>query len=88
MTNGSHADTQVTAYAIVGEMSATRLRAKSVGLARNLYIVFSMVGGILNTYQVNATAWNWKGRAGFFWVSAEYFVRRRFDPSSARVSSV
>lgn len=49
-------------------MSATRLRAKSVGLARNLYTITAVVCGILNTYQVNPTAWNWRGRAGFFWV--------------------
>lgn len=57
------------AYCIVGETSSTRLRGKTVGLARNLYNVVGIVSGILNTYMMNPTAWNWKGKAGFFWAS-------------------
>lgn len=53
---------------IVGEVSSTRLRSKTVGLARNLYNIVGIVAGILNTYMMNPTAWNWKGYAGFFWV--------------------
>lgn len=49
-------------------MSSTRLRSKTVGLARNLYNVVGIVSGILNTYMMNPTAFNWKGYAGFFWV--------------------
>lgn len=59
--------TIVAAYAIVGEASSTRLRGKTVGLARVAYNICGVVGGILYTYQVNPTAWNWQGRAGFFW---------------------
>ncbi|WVQ69635.1 uncharacterized protein L199_007855 [Kwoniella botswanensis] len=55
------------AYCVVGEVSSTRLRSKTVGLARNLYNILSVVSGILNTYQMNPDAWNWKGKAGFFW---------------------
>ncbi|OCF30890.1 MFS transporter, SP family, general alpha glucoside:H+ symporter [Kwoniella heveanensis CBS 569] len=54
-------------YAIVGEASSTRLRSKTVGLARNLYNVSRIIAGFLYTYQVNPTGWNWKGKAGFFW---------------------
>lgn len=60
------------AYAIVGEVSSTRLRSKSVGLARNLYNVTRIIAGLLYTYQVNPTGWNWKGKAAFFWVSLPY----------------
>jgi hypothetical protein len=63
------------AYAIVGEVSSTRLRSKSVGLARNLYNVTRIIAGLLYTYQVNPTGWNWKGKAGFFWVSLPYEYR-------------
>ena len=42
---------------IVGEVSSTRLRSKTVGLARNLYNVVGIVSGILNTYMMNPTAW-------------------------------
>lgn len=51
---------QPIAYAIVGESSSTRLRSKSVGLARNFYNVFSIVSNVLNTYQMNPSAWNCK----------------------------
>jgi SP family general alpha glucoside:H+ symporter-like MFS transporter len=67
---------QTTAYAIVGEVPSTRLRGKTVGLARNLYNVAGLVGGIINTYSVNPDAWNWKGRAAFFWVSHNPLCRR------------
>lgn len=70
---------------IVGEVSSTRLRSKTVGLARNGYNVVGIVAGVLNTYMMNPLAvssrgshtdsanipqWNWKGLAGFFWVSS------------------
>ncbi|WOO78242.1 Maltose permease MAL61 [Vanrija pseudolonga] len=57
----------VTAYPIVGETPSTRMRAKTVGLARNFYNVVGIIAGILNTYMINSTAWNWRSRAGFFW---------------------
>lgn len=25
---------------------------------------------VLTNYQINATAWNWRGRAGFFWAGS------------------
>lgn len=56
-------------YCIVGEVSSTRLRSKTVGLARNSYNVVGIIAGILNTYMVNATAWNLKGRAAFVWAA-------------------
>jgi hypothetical protein len=55
-------------YAVVGETASTRLRSKSIGLARNFYNVLGIPGGIINTYSINPEAWGWKGRASFFWV--------------------
>ncbi len=76
-------------YAIVGEVSSTRLRAKTVGacecveidmiallgthlclvslIARNVGGVIAVIAIILTNYQLNPTAWNWAGYAGFFW---------------------
>lgn len=54
-------------YSLVSELSSTRLRAKSVVLARNLYNVFSIVNGVIFPYMLNPTAWDWKGKTGFFW---------------------
>lgn len=64
-------DSMVTtcAYAIVGESSSTRLRAKTTGLARILYNCSGIVGGTLNTYFMNPAAWNIKGMSAWFWVS-------------------
>ncbi|KAK6530267.1 hypothetical protein TWF694_003629 [Orbilia ellipsospora] len=56
-------------YSLVSEMSSTRLRAKTIVLARNLYNIFSIVNGVVIPHMLNPTAWNWKGKAGFFWGS-------------------
>lgn len=55
-------------YSIVSEASATRLRNKTIGLSRGIYIVYSLCMYIMAPYMVNPTAWNWKGKAAFFWV--------------------
>lgn len=39
-----------------------------VGKVVSMYNISAVVGGILNTYQQNPTAWNWRGRAGFYYV--------------------
>ncbi|KAJ4129743.1 hypothetical protein NW754_004027 [Fusarium falciforme] len=54
-------------YSLVSELSSTRLRAKTIVLARNLYNIFSIVNGVIIPYMLNPTAWNWRGKAGFFW---------------------
>jgi SP family general alpha glucoside:H+ symporter-like MFS transporter len=54
-------------YSLVAEMPSTRLRNKTVVLARNLYNVFSIVNGFIIPYMLNPTEWNWAGKAGFFW---------------------
>ncbi|RSH78715.1 uncharacterized protein EHS24_001613 [Apiotrichum porosum] len=56
-----------TACVIVGEVSSTRLRAKTVSIARNAHNASFLLAGVLNTYMLNATAWNWGSKAGFFW---------------------
>ncbi|KAK6511083.1 hypothetical protein TWF481_000005 [Arthrobotrys musiformis] len=56
-------------YSLVSEISSTRLRAKTVVLARGLYCLFSIVNGVLIPHMLNPSAWNWKGKAGFFWGS-------------------
>lgn len=52
---------------MVAEIPSTRLRQKSVVLARNAYNITSIICNILITRQLNAGAWNWGGKAGFFW---------------------
>ncbi|KAB8216207.1 general substrate transporter [Aspergillus novoparasiticus] len=54
-------------YSLVSELSSTRLRAKSVVLARNLYNVGNIVVNVLINYQLTSTAWNWGAKSAFFW---------------------
>ncbi|KAL3449924.1 sugar transporter [Aspergillus insuetus] len=55
------------AYAMVAEIPSTRLRTKTIVLARNLYNIQGVINGVITPYMLNETAWNWKGKAGFFW---------------------
>lgn len=54
-------------YAIVGEVSSTRLRSKSVCLARVVYYVAKIISDVINPYMLNPTAGNWKGKTALFW---------------------
>ncbi|OAA65551.1 Sugar/inositol transporter [Niveomyces insectorum RCEF 264] len=54
-------------YAIVSETSATRLRSKSVCLARIAYYLSQIAGNVIEPELVNPTQANWHGKAGFFW---------------------
>ncbi|RYP48651.1 hypothetical protein DL768_005495 [Monosporascus sp. mg162] len=53
-------------FSLVSEMPSTRLRNKTTVLARNLYNVVNITNGII-PYMLNPTAWDWGGKAGFFW---------------------
>ena len=54
-------------YAIIGEVSSTRLRSKSVCLSRIAYYIAQIICNVINPYMLNPTAGNWKGKTGFFW---------------------
>ncbi|KAI7542101.1 sugar porter family MFS transporter [Hortaea werneckii] len=54
-------------YCLVAEIPSTRLRQKSVVLARNAYNIGSIICNILVTRQLNPSAWAWGAKAGFFW---------------------
>jgi SP family general alpha glucoside:H+ symporter-like MFS transporter len=54
-------------YSLVSELSSTRLRGKSIVLARNLYNIAGIVANVLTNYQLTSTAWNWGAKAAFFW---------------------
>uniref|UniRef100_A0A060TBJ9 ARAD1D35728p n=1 Tax=Blastobotrys adeninivorans TaxID=409370 RepID=A0A060TBJ9_BLAAD len=53
-------------YSLISEMSSTRLRAKTISIARNTFNVWSIVNGIIYPYIMNNTAGNWRGKVGFF----------------------
>jgi SP family general alpha glucoside:H+ symporter-like MFS transporter len=54
-------------YCLVSEIPSTRLRIKSVVLARNFYNVASIVANFLNPPILNPSAWNLRGKGGFIW---------------------
>ncbi|KAI1343234.1 putative maltose permease [Xylariaceae sp. FL0016] len=55
------------AYCLVTEIPSTRLRIKTVALARNCYNVLSIAANFLNNPILNPTAWNLRGKGGFVW---------------------
>jgi hypothetical protein len=51
-------------YAIVAEIPSTRLRQKTVVLARNFYNLASIVGNVLTPRMLNPGAWNCESKIG------------------------
>ncbi|KAL4967046.1 general substrate transporter [Aspergillus stella-maris] len=54
-------------WSIAPEVSSTRLRSKTIVLARNSYYVVIVIANVIEPYFMNPTAWNWRGKTGFFW---------------------
>ena len=56
-----------TCYCLVAEIPSTRLRIKTVVLARNAYLTVSIGANFLNPPILNPSAWNLRGKGGFIW---------------------
>ncbi|OAG04873.1 sugar transporter [Paraphaeosphaeria sporulosa] len=55
-------------YTIVSEIPSTRLRAKSIILARNTYNAINVAFvNIISFRQLSPLAWDWGAKAAFFW---------------------
>lgn len=54
-------------YSIVSEMSSTRLKSKTIVLARALYNTSNIVVNVLTNYQLGEAAWNWGAKTAYFW---------------------
>lgn len=54
-------------FSLVPEIPSSRLRTKTVVLARVSYNVAFVFANTLMPRMLNPTVWNWKGRTGFFW---------------------
>ncbi|KAK9358961.1 general substrate transporter [Lipomyces starkeyi] len=54
-------------WALPAEVGSTRLRQKTVCLARNAYYIIGVVAGVLEPYFLNPTQWNLKGYTAFVW---------------------
>lgn len=75
-------------YSIVAEISSTRLRSKTVVLARNLYNIGGIIVGFLNPYMLNSTEVRTLPLKGIAQV-ADFFpsgILDPFLPSSGSVS--
>lgn len=55
------------AWCIASEVSATRLRAPTIAIARNSFYIWSIVFGVATPYMLNPTEAGWKGKTGFFY---------------------
>jgi SP family general alpha glucoside:H+ symporter-like MFS transporter len=60
------------AYSIVTEMPSSRLRTKTIVLARSTYNCQGIINGVITPYMLNPGAWNWSGRTGFFWAGTSF----------------
>jgi SP family general alpha glucoside:H+ symporter-like MFS transporter len=61
-------------WAIPAEVSSTRLRSKTICLARNSYYIVQIIANVIEPYMINPTEWNWKGKTGFFWFVTAFFT--------------
>jgi MFS transporter, SP family, general alpha glucoside:H+ symporter len=50
---------------INGEVSSTRLRSKTIALARGTYLIGNIINAAVAPYILNPTSGNWKGKTGF-----------------------
>lgn len=55
-------------YAIVAEISSSRLRAKTVSLARASYNLTGLITNTITPRMIDALQWNWGARAGLFYL--------------------
>lgn len=61
-------------WSIAPEVSSTRLRSKTICLARNTYYIAIVVANSIEPYMMNPAAWNWSGKTGFFWFSFAFLT--------------
>ncbi|KAK6984885.1 maltose permease [Favolaschia claudopus] len=54
-------------YVIIAEVGSTRLRAKTIVLARCAYQIMNIICGIIVPRMLSPTAWNWGPKSGYFW---------------------
>lgn len=54
-------------YSLVADIPSTRLKIKTVVLARNLYNVGGIINNIIMPRMLLPTEWNWGAKCGFFW---------------------
>lgn len=53
-------------YTLIGELSSTRLRQKSIALSRIAYQIMNITCGIIVPRMLSPTSWNWGAKSGIF----------------------
>ncbi|KAM0272187.1 hypothetical protein ACHAQH_008810 [Verticillium albo-atrum] len=73
-------------YTIVAEIPSTRLRIKTVALARAFYNAGGFITNALMPQIVGRKAWNWGAKGGFFWagITALFLVWTFFRMPEAK----
>lgn len=61
-------------YVLVAEIPSTRLRIKTVVLARVAYNLVGMFINWMTSHMLSPTAWNWKGKSCFFFAGTTFVV--------------
>ncbi|KAM6507048.1 hypothetical protein FALCPG4_018438 [Fusarium falciforme] len=59
-------------YVLAAEIPSTRLRVKTVALARVTYNIFSIINNALVPQMLNPTVWNLKGKACFVYTGTAF----------------
>jgi SP family general alpha glucoside:H+ symporter-like MFS transporter len=57
-------------YSLISELSSTRLKAKTIVLARAAYNASNIFVNVMTNYQLSSTDWNWGARTAFFWAGS------------------
>lgn len=59
-------------YSLVSEIPSTRLKAKTIVIARICTNMGSIVVNVLTNYQLTTTAWDWGPFTAFFWAGTNF----------------
>jgi SP family general alpha glucoside:H+ symporter-like MFS transporter len=57
-------------YSLVAEIPSTRLKIKTVVLARNFYNIAGLINNAIVPDMLGVNSWNWGPKSGLFWAGA------------------
>ncbi|KAJ4255163.1 hypothetical protein NW757_004669 [Fusarium falciforme] len=61
-----------TCYVIVAELPSTRLRVKTIALARIIYNLFTIINNVIAPQMLNPTAWDVEGKSCFVYAGTAF----------------
>jgi SP family general alpha glucoside:H+ symporter-like MFS transporter len=57
-------------YSLVSELPSTRLKSKTINLARACYLVVGLINGIITPFMLNPLSANWGAKTAWFWAGS------------------